>query len=693
MGQVKLQRTIFLLKKENKKLKIQLRYVTKRAMFLSRLVHKYESNFNIDDNIDPDSDSFKECQLKSISQKVSDPIQNDFQTNLTISKYHREYSPESKFFSYTIYATSSSAYRVVRGQIPLPSEQILRKTFSPYINIVKKELTNIQYVKELFEARESLFPDEEIKCCLSVDAFSINTFSTNNNYSFIFLILPFNRNYRIFPVHLYSANTGNANTTTFQKMREIVQQSLNTKFKIVLFSVDGDRYYDPFFSKSFDYIYPFFTDLFLYNFTPIFELFENVLIEILSSDWLHLLKNFRSKILTDLTVVNPFSKNPPINSQQLENILKLGSALLDKGSLAKLHDCHPLNLFTIGNSLKLFFNSNSDAFFIFLILGFWNESMLNTKLSLKCRQFFLESILFVFIKIFQMLDSKPLPNTVSFKKNEGKKVLWVSKHKLMRLIITILSQLYALNLKDSSMAFDRFSNQPTENFIGLIRMLCGGDDSFQTIVHNLSRYEFVNRNSKDIYIHSQPKRLNAGGCQLIDADIDFNFNHTSIDLANLLFDYMLGDFNEDLMKELIIGLEQITEDAPYRTRNIPNRTSGSKILSRLFAISEYKKKIESKEWSKEEICIIRQMLLSRTEILTKENYDRFQCDENQLKMIVDDQFVELSKRDWTIEEDHVITSHMYTTIKNKDLAQLLICRTVKDVKKRRSSLKKALKNK
>lgn len=53
------------------------------------------------------------------------------------------------------------------------------------------------------------------------------------------------------------------------------------------------------------------------------------------------MKNFRSKILTDLTVVNPYSKNTPIDSLHLESILHLGSALLDKGSLAKLHDCHP----------------------------------------------------------------------------------------------------------------------------------------------------------------------------------------------------------------------------------------------------------------------------------------------------------------------------------------------------------------
>lgn len=106
-----------------------------------------------------------------------------------------------------------------------------------------------------------------------------------------------------------------------------------------------------------------------------------------------------------------------------------------------------------------------------------------------------------------------MPENVSFKKSEGKNVVWVSKYKLMRLIVTILAQLYALSLNDDSVAFDHLSNQPTENFIGLIRMICNGDDSYQTIIHNLSRYEFVNRNShRYIYIHSQPKRLNAGGC-------------------------------------------------------------------------------------------------------------------------------------------------------------------------------------
>lgn len=52
-----------------------------------------------------------------------------------------------------------------------------------------------------------------------------------------------------------------------------------------------------------------------------------------------------------------------MNSAIINSILELGPALTDKGNLAKLHDCHALNIFTISNSLKIFFTLNSDTFF------------------------------------------------------------------------------------------------------------------------------------------------------------------------------------------------------------------------------------------------------------------------------------------------------------------------------------------
>lgn len=255
------------------------------------------------------------------------------------------------------------------------------------------------------------------------------------------MILPFNRNFRPFLIHLYSSSSGSSNDTTSLIMKKIVEQSKDTKFKIVFFSVNGDRFFERFFCKSFSLINPFFANLASIDFNSIFQLFENYDFIFISSCWLHLLKNFRSKLLTNVMIVNPFTQNSPINSIKLNSILDLGGALLDRGSLAKLHDCHPLNLFKIGNSIKLFFEADQEVFFFFIVLGFWNESLLNIMLAISTRQYFLEIILFVFIRFYTIIKTQKMQEIVSFKKCEGKHTLWVSEFKLTRVIITILTQL------------------------------------------------------------------------------------------------------------------------------------------------------------------------------------------------------------------------------------------------------------
>lgn len=144
------------------------------------------------------------------------------------------------------------------------------------------------------------------------------------------------------------------------------------------------------------------------------------------------------------------------------------------------------------------------------------------------------------------------------------------------------------------------------------------------------------------------------------------------------------------MEKFIHSLEQLNENAPYRTKNVPNRTSGSKILSRLIAISNLNKDLNAKEWTKEEIDVINCLLLQNSQI-SLEICDQFKCTEKQLKRILEIQKIELSKRNWSQEEDKIIIDHLSTTIKNKDLAKMLICRTVNDIKKRRALLKKQFK--
>lgn len=75
-------------------------------------------------------------------------------------------------------------------------------------------------------------------------------------------------------------------------------------------------------------------------------------------------------------------------------------------------------------------------------MSIWNESVLNTKLSISTRVYFFQTILLVFIKFYNYLSKNKIHDTISYKKSEGKKVLWISIPKLKRIINTIFIQIF-----------------------------------------------------------------------------------------------------------------------------------------------------------------------------------------------------------------------------------------------------------
>ena len=145
-------------------------------------------------------------------------------------------------------------------------------------------------------------------------------------------------------------------------------------------------------------------------------------------------------------------------------------------------------------------------------------------------------------------------------------------------------------------------------------------------------------------------------------------------------------FDENLMKELILSLELLNGNAPFRTKNVPNRTSGGQIMLRLVSISQYKRKI----WSNQEIHFIDNSLWLKKDILNDEYCAKFNCSKDELNKIIQERYIEISKREWTLEEDRIFADYAPTKIRNKDLAQKFICRTINDVKKRRQYIKKLL---
>ena len=96
------------------------------------------------------------------------------------------------------------------------------------------------------------------------------------------------------------------------------------------------------------------------------------------------------------------------------------------------------------------------------------------------------------------------------------------------MINSIITQIYAIASRNNTYALNRFGSHLTGNFIGLIKLFCNNDNRFLVILHNLGRYEYVNRESPIIFTRPQNKRLNVGGCLLVVGEVYFETDQTSI---------------------------------------------------------------------------------------------------------------------------------------------------------------------
>ena len=151
------------------------------------------------------------------------------------------------------------------------------------------------------------------------------------------------------------------------------------------------------------------------------------------------------------------------------------------------------------------------------------------------------------------------------KSNRKPYVFFVTPSKRIRIIITIFVQLIYLKYGNVLYALNRFGSHDEENFIGIIRMLCDGDNTYERVTHNLSRYEYISRESEATFFKPRPKRLNMGGVQLTDGGFDIDFEFTPKDLADALLTIPFTNSGKDIANvqkiliEFIDKLEIITE--------------------------------------------------------------------------------------------------------------------------------------
>ena len=530
-----------------------------------------------------DIDNAKE---KTVADEKNSKILNEM-LDICFKKAKKvQYSDDFKAFSYSLYCSSELGYRSLRAHFPFPSESCLRKKFSKKVKDLEEELSSIDHVKNLLNKRSELYGNlhhKKIQCTLVIDVFTTTTITPytkrryidgNKSNCFLFLIEQLNKNLKIFPVFLYETENGMADDKTFEFINKIIEYSKTTNFVLKYVSVDGDKNYQGRFVESNNLIDQLIQKKQLKSAFQVID--DNIGFQI--ADFLHLLKNARSRLLNANIVIRPDMTNDSVQYFELMKDKEVFDLIKDVSSLAKLRDELPKNLFCFQTLFRLIDEKYSfSTFFYFFVYTLWNESIFNVHFGPSTRKYFLKIILEIFIRIKSYYEKCTFDKNVYEKKAiDHPFVTFITKEKIPRILNTLTVLIKEIEESfDDNLGLSRLGSHPIENFIGRIRSLCHMDNRFETVLHNLARYELIVRDFESCYLEFRSRHNSPGGTVVKQMGNDFkclfdqSFDPSNI--VNWIFQYLGFDiFSKDnKLNEFLGMLQNFSIENPYSKVKLP----------------------------------------------------------------------------------------------------------------------------
>ena len=544
------------------------------------------------------------------------PFQKEIILNFFREKNGRDYSMEFKQFCYVLYNKSPREYKLLETLLPFPCYKTIHNNFENDISNYNEYITNVDSCIEILKQKEIGIEGDFIPCVLSIDAFTTTIFKKqeikDNNHCFIFNMQPFDTSIKSFILHLEPSGKGNGSKEIDEITNKILK--IPSKFKILFISVDGDLHYDNFFKKQFDRLINLYKNGGLEN---VFDhLFDNGPIYI--SDFLHIDKNMRSRLLNNKIIINPFIPQKSINTFCINQLIDAKDALFDRSSIGKMRDAYPLQLFTIKNSLVLLNQYTKESFFYFVLFSLWSEAQLNQEIDPETRVYLINTLIDIFVQLYDEY-SKTLPQNVSMKNSPYCSQLFLTYIKIQRIIPTLIAESFSIQKHCENLGIDRLGSHPCENRIGNIRCECQGNHSFENVLATTTRHEYLKGALKCLSLKEErPTRLNMGGCKTSMGNVRFNFSIDHITFANLIM--KIGYYqnaNEEETDFIFNKLKEFITEAPYNHAFNISTNSNVSILNRIYSSKEikndYSPYFKQILWSSSENKLITQMILTGNE--------------------------------------------------------------------------------
>ena len=395
---------------------IHMKYLQKRVKICEFIISELDPNAVPPKGIVQQKEFFRNWKTRreNMNRKRAMSYENTIERNFinVLNKNAgrsngRRYSYVFLMICFILRSLSAHCYDFFAQIIALPAKATLYRHFKNAVNHWKGTLlsvANVSDVIQLFRSTYNLKHQEKVEIVLGVDAMSLEPnvkFSNvpiGSNYLFLFHIMPLSSKQKSMTLHAQAMDSGVGGDHVKERMAQLIQMLKQHNFIVKYKATDGDRTYTVWHDEAILKWWPTYCEKGLEEALKVIENEEAFPI----GDFLHLLKNARSKIMnSDVTIFyDGFYK---FNANDLESILHLGKPLTDYNTVGKMKDSYALDIFTIPNYFLLLKNGKiSEAYYI-LPYALWTEAVRNPTYTPQQRLDILTVVLEIFARHKKLL--------------------------------------------------------------------------------------------------------------------------------------------------------------------------------------------------------------------------------------------------------------------------------------------------
>ena len=539
-----------------KKTNLQLYELSQKVNELSEKENKSEENEN--------------GPMTLTSSIISELIQNE-----KICIHSRKYSNYLKDICFLLFINSNITYALLRKFLPLPHPDHLRKVYRYTMKIKKQNLLNKNQIEFLLKELHNELTKEEKKPIVAALAFDAATIDPRDNGStgiIVFNAQPLEGENKTKVVYVEKNKNGKADKKTITEIVNDIESSgkkANILFRFI--AMDGDSASNQFHLDFNKYLNSFKGK---YN-EDFLEYVGKYPKPIPISDWLHLLKNLRTRINENKIIL--FKGSEVITMKKIGEFLDLEDAVMNSRGRSTMRDDLALRLINDKNISVLGNNEQYCSLILMVPFVLFTIVLQSENLSVEARK---KLCLLSYEIITQVSkESQKLPHQRS---EYTDNVAYLLNMMQIRTLNTIIGVAYALKDYGDGIMTSRLGTHIVEFIFGRMRNGCQGFDSldqciYQLVKEQISKEILEKYNKEEVPVSGRSHPGGSCFCQKwnveIKKKIDLNqITNECIELIHHKISYSCTN-----LKQLITFLSEVT---PIKIPSLKGSICGSKITAR-----------------------------------------------------------------------------------------------------------------